>query len=179
MNEKNSEKDKMQKRFLRKLKSPKIKQKFLKTTSGCSESKQNLPINEKFKKEDFYKKLELAIKGLNYISETDSEFFPFIGETSEFINQEILLKQINADLNEQVEEREFEEFFERLIRMQDWFDDAHRKMAENFLYLKNLLKENLKDIKVYKVGRIQIDIYIVGLDRECNLIGVHTKAIET
>ncbi len=44
---------------------------------------------------------------------------------------------------------------------------------------KNLLEANLRDLRVFKIGEIQIDIYVVGLDVENNLTGIQTKAVET
>ncbi len=45
--------------------------------------------------------------------------------------------------------------------------------------MKDLLEKNLKDLKVFKVGKIQLDVYAVGLDAESNVIGIQTKAVET
>ncbi len=40
-------------------------------------------------------------------------------------------------------------------------------------------EKNLRDLKVFKIGKIQIDVYVVGLDAEDNLLGIETKAVET
>ncbi len=48
-----------------------------------------------------------------------------------------------------------------------------------FKRLKQLLIENLNELHVYRVGRVAIDIFVVGRDREGNLAGIKTKAIET
>jgi hypothetical protein len=32
---------------------------------------------------------------------------------------------------------------------------------------------------VFKVGRVELDIYVVGLDENGNLMGIKTKAVET
>jgi len=45
--------------------------------------------------------------------------------------------------------------------------------------LKILLEKKLKELKVFKIGKIQLDIYVVGLDAESNLTGIQTKAVET
>jgi hypothetical protein len=47
------------------------------------------------------------------------------------------------------------------------------------LALQKLLEENLEDLIVLRTGRIQIDIYVVGLDAAGNLAGIQTKAVET
>ncbi len=40
-------------------------------------------------------------------------------------------------------------------------------------------EKNLRNLKVFKVGKIQLDIYVVGLDAENRLLGIKTKAVET
>ena len=42
-----------------------------------------------------------------------------------------------------------------------------------------LLERRLRDVKVYRVGRIEIECYIVGLDDRGNLSGLKTIAVET
>ena len=37
----------------------------------------------------------------------------------------------------------------------------------------------MKDLKVFKVGQIELDIYVVGLDSQGVLTGITTKAVET
>ena len=63
--------------------------------------------------------------------------------------------------------------------MQDWFGDEETATANKFAELKKLLEDNLRYLKVFKIGKIELDIYIVGLDVESNLIGIKTKAVET
>jgi hypothetical protein len=70
-------------------------------------------------------------------------------------------------------------FFARLTRTEGWHDDAQRAQAKKFLELQTLLEENLRDLKVFKVGRIRLDIYAVGLDVDGNLLGIKTRAVET
>ena len=41
------------------------------------------------------------------------------------------------------------------------------------------LKQHLTHLKVYRLGEIQLDIYIVGQAPNSHLAGVTTKAVET
>lgn len=124
-------------------------------------------------------KIRKVSEGLYYISETDAEILPFAGTKAEAVTKENLLSQTGNAPDMPVEERDFTEFFARLTKIQDWFGDEEKRTAARFVELKKLLEENLKDLKMFKVGRIQIDIYVVGLDAEENLIGIKTKAVET
>lgn len=144
-----------------------------------SESVENLNKDDDPDQQNFFDELDQATKGLNYISETDAGFLPFIGGRTGAADSISLLTQINAPPDSPVEEREFEDFFKRLTTIENWFDKEQIQMTYDFVKLRNILEENLRDIRVFKVGRIQIDIYIVGLDKENNLVGVQTRAIET
>ena len=114
-----------------------------------------------------------------YISETDAEIFPFTGSKADSVTRENLLAQIGKPADTTVEERGFDEMFARFIRIEDWFGDEEKATAEKFAALKSLLENNLTDLKVFKVGDIERDIYFIGLDKEGDLAGIQTKADET
>ncbi len=130
-------------------------------------------------KVDLTQQIKNAAEGLWYISETDAEIFPFTGSKADAVTKENLLDQIGKPPDARVEERGFEEMFKRFITIQDWFGDEEKAIAEKFAALKSVLEKNLTDLKVFKVGRIELDIYFVGLDKEGNLAGFQTKAVET
>ena len=118
-------------------------------------------------------------EGLYYISETDAEIFPFTGEKAESVTKEELLRQTKSAPDTPIDERNFAEIFARLTKIQDWFGDEEKETAERFGRLKDFLEKNLKDLKVFKVGSIQLKIYFVGLDAEGRLTGIQTEAVET
>ena len=141
--------------------------------------KKMIPIAEKPQVKSFVEKIKELSEGLYYISETDAEILPFEGNIAETVTKEELLRQTNNEPNAPVEERIFTEIFARLTKTEDWFGDEEKATSEKFLALQEFLEENLKDLKVFKIGRIQIDIYFVGLDESGKLMGIQTKAVET
>jgi hypothetical protein len=130
-------------------------------------------------KSDLPSLIKKIASGLYYMSETDAEILPFTGKKAQAVSSQEILKQSGSNLNSVIEEKDFIQFFDRLTQMQDWFGDEEKAAAANFNELKNLLEKNLKDLKYFKIGRIQIDIYVVGLDAENILTGIKTKAVET
>ncbi len=60
----------------------------------------------------------------------------------------------------------------------DSYSEEQRSTARKYRELERLLKENLADVKVYKVGEINIPVYVVGRGAE-NWIGVSTRVVET
>jgi Nuclease A inhibitor-like protein. len=124
-------------------------------------------------------KIRRASEGLFYISETDAGIEPFEGTKAEAVTKEEILRQTGNEPDAPVEERDFADFFARLTAEKDWYGEEEKLTAARFAELKKLLEENLNDLKVFKIGRIEIDIYAVGLDSESRLFGIRTKAVET
>ncbi|HQU84343.1 MAG TPA: nuclease A inhibitor family protein [Pyrinomonadaceae bacterium] len=145
-----------------------------------SKRKKMMNLKEEISSEkSFEDQIKSLCEGLYYISETDAEIFPFSGTKAENVTAEELLKQTGNLPDAPVEERGFDEMFVRLTKLQDWFGDEEKATAAKFSAIKELLEKSLKDLKVFKIGRINIDIYFVGLDADGNLKGIQTKAIET
>lgn len=161
--------------MLKRKKHKKSKEKKLEDLPKKISGQQNKDSGEAKLKDDIKKVSE----GLNFISETDAEVLPFFGGQAQEVTKAEILSQTKSAADAPVEERSFTEFFARLTEIQDWFGDEEKATAQRFTELKDLLERNFRDLKVFKVGKIQLDIYAVGLDAENNLLGIKTKAVET
>lgn len=131
------------------------------------------------KRSDLRSAIEKATEGMFYLSETDAEISPFFGGSVETTTLDTILRQHEIENMNWVEEVSFDFFFSRLTQIKDWFGDKERENTVRFGHLKKLLETNLTDLKVYRIGKIRIDIYVVGIDEEGNLAGVKTMAVET
>ena len=140
-------------------------------------SRERKKIKKNDKPETLAERIGKVSERLLYISETDAEILPFVGEKTEAVNAETILRQIKSDAP--VEERGFEGFFKGLTELQEWFGAEEIKNANKFAKLRDMLQKNLRDIKVFKVGRIELEVYVVGLDKDNILTGIQTKAVET
>ena len=131
----------------------------------------------KFSGDVLLSKIAKLAKGLTYISETDANIVPFSAGPATTVDA----RSVTDDQTKLLSVRELssEDFFQRLTAKQEWHGEKEKHNAECFARLQNLLEENLRDLKVFKVGRIEIDIYVVGLDQNNELIGIKTKAVET
>lgn len=125
--------------------------------------------------------LEKATKGLMYMSESDYPLEPFVweGQEKESLSAKALLKRIKRPPSTPVETVELEEFLGAQAKEQDWHDDQERKDAKRFQELIKMLKKRLKDIQVFKVGKRNLDVYVVGKTEDGDLAGLATKAVET
>ncbi len=159
----------------KKKKQKKTKEKILQKPPEKVSAIQNKDSRENSLKE----KIKKACDGLVYISETDAEISPFVGSQAEAVTKEEILSQTKSSPDMSIEERKFDELFARLTEIQDWFGDEEKHTAKKFAGLKDLLKNNLRDLKVFKIGKIELDVFVVGLDAENILTGIKTKAVET
>jgi len=156
-------------------KQKKSKEKKLENLSEKVSEQQNKDSGE----DELKNQLKKATENLFFISETDAEITPFFGRQAQAVTKEEILMQSQSMANVLIEEKDFAGFFKRLTEIQDWFGDEEKATAQKFAELKDLLEKNLRDLKVFKIGKIQIDVYVVGLDAENNLLGIKTKAVET
>jgi len=153
----------------------KLNKNFVEVSEKKSFDIQNTNLTEN----NLMEQIKTATADLYYTSETDAEILPFAGERAEAVTKEEISSQVKIATDSSVEVKDFVEFFARLTKIQDWFGDEEKETAQKYVRLKELLEKNLRDLKFFKIGKIQIDIYVVGLDAESNLMGIKTKAVET
>jgi Nuclease A inhibitor-like protein len=115
--------------------------------------------------------LRIASEGLLYPSESDEPFdvFRWTAEGPEPQAHQVLA-QTGKKPDETVEEISLSEFFEGLSEHED---------AERFKQLRRVIDGQLCNTKVFRIGLIQIDVYLVGKTRAGDWAGLHTKSIET
>ena len=112
-----------------------------------------------------------------YVSETDADVQPL---RSGAVTNANVVDAINAiDGRKPVEQVDVTDFFLRITAEQDWFGAPEKKRAERFARLQRFIEENLRGIKVLKVGRVQKTIYVAGISPNNDLLGVKMDAVET
>ncbi|WP_392532928.1 nuclease A inhibitor family protein [Nostoc sp. C117] len=125
-------------------------------------------------------KLKQSSVNLLMMSESD---YPFevICWTSEAHNltTQKLLQLTNHPQDSQVEEVELDYLFRNCAYEKDWHDEQQKQNVTKFQTLLETLKNNLNEIKVYRIGTINIDVYIIGKTPSGDLAGLSTKLIET
>ena len=67
----------------------------------------------------------------------------------------------------------------RATQEQDGQSQEARTQAARFQTLVRLLRDGLSDIKVYRVGDVEADVYVLGKTASGSLAGVTTKIVET
>jgi hypothetical protein len=114
--------------------------------------------------------LRKASKGLRYTSETEAELTPFVWENGSELTPERLRQRTGVAARTPVEETTLDAFF-RAVPSED---------KAKFQELAHVLKDQLSDIKVYKLGEeAEKEVYIVGNTTEGRWAGLRTKVVET
>ena len=124
-------------------------------------------------------RLRQLSKGLLWMSESDYPFETIYWKNQGNLTKKKLLQLSGHDLNTLVEVEQLDRFFVLAIKEQDWHEQEEKAEVKRYRVLLDFLKNYLRDIKVYRVGEVEIDIYIVGRTNSRNLAGLSTKAIET
>ena len=126
--------------------------------------------------------LERASADLLYSSESDRpfEFFSlaYPGRRSS-PPAEDFARLVGAAENERVEERSLTDFFARHSATSDPYDSEAQKLRPRYEALMRVLTTRLRDVKVYRLGKIEVECYVLGLDGHDNLAGLKTVAVET
>ena len=78
-----------------------------------------------------------------------------------------------------VEIREVADFFSPHTSTADPADTRAYALRPRYVALIELLRSRLEGLRVFRVGKIAIDCYIVGADGNGNLAGLRTVAVET
>jgi Nuclease A inhibitor-like protein len=127
------------------------------------------------------RQLKEATKGLFYPSETDAVLEPFTWQNVKDATFSIdkLLLATRHKLDTPVDGLELADFFAPVNHIEEWMDDSEKVIAERFQDLQETLENLLSDISVYRVGEVNVDVYVVGRTDDGYYAGVSTKLVET
>jgi hypothetical protein len=125
--------------------------------------------------------LQAASADLLFLSESESPFEVFFWElpAGTEITPEMIIQQTGISADTSIEFIDLESFFAVATTHQDWHGSVETEMVDRYQNLVKVLSENLADLRVVRVGEINIDVYIVGKSADGNLAGLKTAVVET
>ncbi len=119
-----------------------------------------------------------AARGLLFPSESDFPIEPFsFGEQEP--TPAALLEQRGLSADTPVEQAELGDFFAGLIQSSDDASEADRASAERFRALMTVLDENIEDVRMYRLGKVNIEVVVIGRHASGTWLGVRTNVVET
>lgn len=119
--------------------------------------------------------LRRAAEGLWYMSESDYPLEAVRVEGPDEPSHARLRELAGAGADALVETRSPEEFFRpgAAVRM------GESPTAASFEGVLRALKGNLKEIRVYRIGSVNIPVYVLGRSGAGNWLGLRTRVVET
>jgi hypothetical protein len=125
--------------------------------------------------------LTAAIADLYWVSETDAAFalqqWPDLAVTK--LTEKKLLQWLALAPTTPVETVALAAFFELAMTPQDWHGPEEAAIVQRYQVLLDCLQENLVNPQVYRVGNVNLRIYILGKTPAGTWIGLSTEAVET
>jgi Nuclease A inhibitor-like protein len=127
---------------------------------------------------DLLDTLKKASAGLQYTSESDYPFEVFSWPL-DTLTPKKLLAQKGYPKDTAIQLGDFDKFFAQAIEEKDWYGPKEKATVAQYQQLVKLLRSELNDIQVYRVGEIELEVYIIGKTPEGALAGLSTKVVET
>lgn len=78
-----------------------------------------------------------------------------------------------------VEERPEADFWAPVTTDEDWYDEEEKKRTARFRQLQAVLEQHLTGRQVFRVGQVDIDLYLLGRQTNGERAGLKTKVVET
>jgi hypothetical protein len=119
-------------------------------------------------------RLKQTTADLLWISESD---YPF--QIVVWSDKEINLMLFPDRANEKIEMISLDNFFAPALEVEDWYGLEELATVDRYKLLLETINANLTDLKVFRIGSIEIDLYIVGKTPSGDIIGLQTTIVET
>jgi Nuclease A inhibitor-like protein len=71
------------------------------------------------------------------------------------------------------------ELFEPVLTVEDWYEAAELALVDRYTNLLHMIESQLSDVQVFRIGTVEIAIYIVGKTPAGDLVGLKTYSVET
>lgn len=123
-------------------------------------------------------RLKQATTDLFWSSESDYPFEVVSWELGVELTPTDLFSNI-YDTDLAIESIPLADLFEPILMIEDWYEDAEIALVDRYTNLLDLINTNLSEVQVFRVGEVEIDIYIIGKTPAGDIIGLKTLSVET
>jgi hypothetical protein len=123
--------------------------------------------------------LKATSEGLFWTSESEYPFEVFLWEGAARLTHEEVIQKTGHSPESPIETISVDDFFSVATTSEDWHGDEEKEIVAKFQALVQTIKLNLANSTVYRLGKIEIDVYIIGEIPSGSLAGLSTKVVET
>jgi hypothetical protein len=126
------------------------------------------------------RELEEAAEGLVYSSESDFPFAYFRSlESTGVVTIESVRSLLGIPASIPIRERTLDRFLAHHTYASDPYDRRAQAIRPRYEALQGILERELRDVRAFLIGTIELRCYVVGVDGAGHLTGLMTTAIET
>jgi hypothetical protein len=124
---------------------------------------------------------EEAVKDLLFMSEVDYPFevLAWPGSAHLPISVDTIGLLTETKVEDFTEECTIDFLFRHAVKEFSWRNQQEIAIAKRYQDLMKLLKRNLSELKVFRFGRIELQVYILGRTSDGDILGLSTKQFET
>jgi hypothetical protein len=119
-------------------------------------------------------RLKQATLDLLWVSESD---YPF--QIVVWSDKEINSKLFPTYSDEDIKFISLDHFFAPALKVEDWYGLEELATVDRYKLLLQTIESNLTEIQVFRLGAIEVDVYIVGKTPDGDVIGLKTTIVET
>jgi len=120
-----------------------------------------------------------AAEGLVYSSEADYPMEPFVWTDPSPFSPDALYKLTKLPQSTPVTQQELREFFAPMLYLPSEPTPEARARVKRFRSLMRVLRRNLSNLTVYKLGSVEMPTFIVGQLADGKFAGLRTTVVET
>jgi len=128
---------------------------------------------------EFITQLELSCKDLQWYSEAEYPLRVLYWRDLDNFTPSYLLERHNYPEDTKIAIKELNTFFSSVTKQEPWHNQAEQLEVQRYRQLKDLLDEHLTELKVYLLGEVEIDVYILGKTLSQAIAGIETKIVRT
>jgi Nuclease A inhibitor-like protein len=123
-------------------------------------------------------RLKQATTDLLWSSESDYPFEIVTWEPGIELNPSDLFSNI-YDTDLAIESMDLADLLAPVIAVEDWYEAEELALVDRYQKLLQSIESNLSEVQVFRVGEVEIDIYIIGKTPTGDIVGLKTLSVET
>lgn len=152
---------------------------YFKAMNGVRMSVRQHTHEEKKSHMDAMTRISKAADGLLFSSESDYPLEPFVWTDSAQFTPDALYKLTTLPAATPVAKEDVSDFFAPMLTRASGDTPDARKRVTRFRKLVKLLRQQLSDLAVYKLGEVEMPTFIVGRLADGTVAGLRTTVVET
>lgn len=123
--------------------------------------------------------LRQVAQGLLFPSETDAPIEPFFwpDEAPKTPSVEVVAKRLKESPSA-IKTQSLATFFKPTLAEEEWHNAQEKAEVKRFQALLDVVKQSLEAVKVFRIGKVEIEVYVVGRISD-GYAGFKTQVVET